>query len=69
MQYDILLWRDEGIWTAHAPSVPGAYGIGRTPKAAKADLAGALRELATYLKSRNRKLPRPFAARCDRVAI
>lgn len=41
---------EEGMWTAHAPSVPGAYGLGPSSDAAEADLREALELLAEHLE-------------------
>jgi predicted RNase H-like HicB family nuclease len=50
---DVRTWEEDGIWTSHAPSVPGAYGLG--PTAAEADLAEALELLSEHLEEVGRK--------------
>lgn len=48
-KYDYVAWKDEGLWTAHSPSVPGVYGLGATRRAAETDLIDATAELLDYL--------------------
>jgi len=59
--YPVTLWKEESIWTAHAPSIPGLYGMGRTPAAARRDLANGMRDLFAYLDEIGE--PRPPGAR------
>jgi hypothetical protein len=40
--YDTITWKEEGVWTAHSPSVPGVYGLGSTRDTANRDLREAL---------------------------
>jgi predicted RNase H-like HicB family nuclease len=47
---DFVLWEEEGIWSAVAPSIQGVYGIGPTVTAAKNDLAEALKAMADHLE-------------------
>jgi predicted RNase H-like HicB family nuclease len=48
--YDVVIWKEEGIWTAHSPSVPGVYGLGSTREIANRDLKEALALLSHYLR-------------------
>ena len=47
--FDYILWQEEGHWTAHIPSVPGVYGVGKTQGAAAKDLSDGLTDLFDYL--------------------
>ena len=49
-RYGFVFWLEEGLWTAHAPAVSGAYGVGATAVEAKDDLVQALEVLSEYLK-------------------
>jgi len=49
--------KEEGIWTAHDPSVPGVYGLGDTRNEAEQDLVEALEELREYLRSAGERQP------------
>ena len=66
--YPVMLWREEGIWTAHAPSIPGLYGLGRTPSAARRDLANGMHDVFTYLDEIGESRPAPIQVRASRVA-
>jgi len=57
--YDSIAWKDEGLWTAHSPSIPGVYGLGRTKARAERDLADALGTLFEYLKKIGEARPAP----------
>jgi predicted RNase H-like HicB family nuclease len=67
--YPVTLWKEEGMWTAHAPSIPGLYGLGKTPAAAKRDLAAGMRDLFAYLDEIGEPRPRPIPVHADRVAV
>lgn len=56
--YDYLIWQEEGIWTAHSPSVQGVYGLGDTREEAEADFFEALEEMLAYRLDRGEKLPK-----------
>lgn len=58
-KYDFIAWQDEGIWTAHSPSVPGVYGVGDTRREAQDDLANAILELFAYLSDIGERAPAP----------
>jgi len=49
MLYDYIAWREEGVWTAHSPSLPGVYGVGKTRDQAERDLFESVDELMDYL--------------------
>lgn len=49
-KYSVVVWKDEGIWSARSPSTPGVYGLGKTKRAALADYLSALRVELTYQK-------------------
>jgi predicted RNase H-like HicB family nuclease len=59
MRYAYITWTEEGQWTAHSPSVPGVYGVGRTRDRAVADLGEALDEMFDYLAEIGERAPRP----------
>jgi predicted RNase H-like HicB family nuclease len=67
--YDVITWEEEGIWTSHAPSVPGAYGLGETPAESKHDLEEALGTLSEYLDEIGEALPRPRKIRTSQVRV
>ena len=45
----LVFAEENGIWSAHDPSVPGVYGLGPTREAALADLAEAKELLGEYV--------------------
>ena len=45
----LIFTEEDGVWTAHDPTVEGVYGIGPTRKAAKEDLREALELLGDYV--------------------
>jgi predicted RNase H-like HicB family nuclease len=49
-KYGFVVWQDEGVWTAHSPSVPGVYGVGATRRAAEKDLTEGITVMLDYLK-------------------
>lgn len=49
-KYNVVVWKDEDIWSAHSPSTPGVYGLGKTRQAALADYRAALRDELAYQK-------------------
>ena len=61
-RYGFAFWFEEGLWTARAPAVSGAYGIGVTALEAKDDLIQALGVLSEYLKKSGENVK---AAVCD----
>jgi predicted RNase H-like HicB family nuclease len=67
--YRTIIWQEEEIWTAHAPAVPGVYGVGATPKAASNDLAGALHEMFDYLDEIDEEHPAPAPVRFGEINI
>jgi len=56
--YDYVAWQSEGIWTAHSPSVPGVYGVGKTRAEAAADLGAGLSDMLDHLREIGEPLPR-----------
>ncbi len=52
----LVVIQEEGIWSAHDPKVPGAYGIGDSKDEAEADLREMLAVLAKYDAGKRRKL-------------
>ena len=66
----IVTVRSGPWWAAETPSFPGAYGQGRTQRAAYLNLLGAIRDLAdTYARHAPRRLPTtwtPPRKRADR---
>lgn len=69
MRYAYITWKESGIWTAHAPAVPGVYGLGRTRVAAVRDLVDALEHLLEYLDEIGERPPRPQAVRVGQVDV
>jgi uncharacterized protein with HEPN domain/predicted RNase H-like HicB family nuclease len=61
-RYGFVFWLEEGLWTARAPAVSGAYGVGATAVEAKDDLIQALEALSEYLKKSGENVK---AAVCD----
>ena len=57
-RYDLIVWKDEGVWTAHSPSISGVYGVGTTAREAKADFAAAATEMLDYLDEIGEPPPR-----------
>ena len=55
--YDYIAWHDEGMWTAHSPSIPGVYGLGATRGEAEQDLFAGIEEMFGYLKDIGVQLP------------
>ncbi len=51
----LVFVEEDGLWSAHDPDVPGAYGLGPTREAAEADLRMALELLAEYEAGERRK--------------
>jgi predicted RNase H-like HicB family nuclease/predicted phosphodiesterase len=56
---DLVFVEEEGKWSAHDPTVPGAYGLGDSKEAAEADLRMALELLADYEASEQKATPAP----------
>ena len=67
--YDVITWEEEGIWTAHSPSVPGVYGLGSTPDIANRDLSEALSLLSEYLQEIGEPMPRPHKLRTSQICV
>lgn len=68
-RYDFIAWKDEGIWTVHAPSLPGVYGIGDTFAQAKADFLAAVELLSDHLDAIGEPMPRQAATRTGQIEI
>ena len=49
MKSKIVITKEDGIWSAHDPAVPGVYGLGPSRKAALADLVEAKAALDEYV--------------------
>lgn len=69
MTYDYVAWKEEGVWSAHCPAIPGAYGIGPTPASAVADLKEALGLLVEYLKDLGEPVPRSGPVRTGELSL
>jgi hypothetical protein len=69
MTYDVVTWQEGKIWSSHAPSVSGVYGLGSTSERAERDLVKGLRELSSYLATVGEKLPRPRIVTLGQVKI
>ena len=69
MRYPVIAWKEEGMWTVHAPAVLGAYGVGKTPREAQEDLAEALETLTVYLREIGQKMPRPGPMRTGYIEV
>lgn len=61
---DVEVTEEEGTWTAHAASVPGAFGLGSSADEASADLALALELLFAHAADR-----RPCPRKGERVEV
>ena len=61
-RYGFVFGLEEGLWTARAPAVSGASGVGATAVEAKNDLIQALEVLSEYLKKSGENTK---AAVCD----
>jgi predicted RNase H-like HicB family nuclease len=68
-KYDVFTWEEEGVWTSHAPSVSGVYGLGSTPTASKHDLEEALGLLSKYLGEVGEALPTSRRIRTSQVRV
>ena len=68
-QYDFVTWEEDGVWTSHAPAIPGAYGIGDTATKAEKDLGEALDLLFDYLASVGETPPRSRKFRVGQVRV
>lgn len=64
-----MSWKEEGMWTAHAPAVPGVYGLGDTPKEAEDDLVEALELMFEYLDEVGEAHPSPTLVRTSQVRV
>ena len=69
MTYDFVTWQEDGIWSSHAPSVPGVYGLGSTADRAERDLMEALETMSEYLDGLGEKLPRARTVRLGQIRI
>jgi predicted RNase H-like HicB family nuclease len=56
-KYDYIAWEEEGLWTAHSPSIPGVYGIGATRSKAAQSLFDGVDDLLDYLTEIGETLP------------
>lgn len=56
--YKYVAWKEEGVWTAHCPAIPGVYGLGSSVAASVSDLEEALRLLAEHVAELGERLPR-----------
>lgn len=63
------MWEEDGVWTAHAPSVPGVYGLGATPEASSKDLTEALELMSDYLHEVGEDMPEARSVRIGQVGI
>jgi predicted RNase H-like HicB family nuclease len=66
---ECVMWDEDGVWTAHAPSVPGVYGLGDTPEASSKDLTEALELMSAYLHDVGEVLPEARSVRLGQVRI
>jgi predicted RNase H-like HicB family nuclease len=66
---ECVMWEEGGVWTAHAPSVPGAYGLGATPEASRKDLTAALELMSEYLHEVGEELPKTRSVLIGQVGI
>lgn len=67
--YNVVAWKEEGVWVAHAPALPGVYGFGKTYSQAKQDFADAAETLLDYLDDIGEPSPRPVAVRVDEMEL
>jgi predicted RNase H-like HicB family nuclease len=59
---------ENGWWVASCPEIPAANGQGRTPEAAREDLAAAVALVLEYLRDKALKSAPP-GARQDTIAV
>jgi predicted RNase H-like HicB family nuclease len=69
MTYDFVTWKEGKVWSSHAPSVPGVYGLGSTSDGAERDLMEGLSTLAEYLDELGEKLPKARTVRLGQLRI
>jgi predicted RNase H-like HicB family nuclease len=69
MTYDFVTWQEDRIWSSHAPSVAGVYGLGSTAARAERDLMEALETMSEYLNRLGERLPRARTVRLGKVRI
>jgi len=68
-KYDVVTWEEEGTWTAHAPAISGAYGLGATPEEAEEDLVEAANLLFEDMAKANLPPPPPRKVRVSHLRI
>lgn len=62
-EYPYMAWKEGGVWTAHAPAIPGAYGLGATQREAASDLREAISLALAYREEQSvARLPAPPSA-------
>jgi predicted RNase H-like HicB family nuclease len=69
VEFPILAWREDGVWSVISPSVPGVFGLGKTRKAAEKDFTDALATLLAYLREIGEKPPRASAIYTGTVSV
>lgn len=68
MKYDFTTWEEGGVWTSHAPAIPGVYGVGKTADEAEEDLEEATGFLFEYLDEIGEEHPKPSKFRVGRMS-
>lgn len=67
--YEFVSWEEEGIWTSHAPSFPGAYGLGKTPGESEKDLSEAVSLMMSYMVEVGEEVPAPRHVRTGQLSL
>ncbi len=67
--YKYLAWKEGPAWTAHAPAIPGAYGVGRSRAEAVKDLGEMIELLGSYLHEVGEPMPKAVVVVVGRIAI
>ena len=57
------------MWTSHAPSVPGVYGLGDTAAEAEEDLVEAMELMFSYLDKVGETPPSPRKVKLGQLRI
>lgn len=68
-KYEFITWEEDGMWTSHAPSISGVYGVGKTASKAEEDLEEAVDLLFEYLSDVGEALPKPRKLRVGSVRV
>jgi len=48
-RHDVMVWKEDGVWTAHSPALVGVYGTGITKRKALDDYVAAANLMLSYM--------------------